>query len=132
MLILSEGEEVSVVDALIRRGINLVVAEDCVLDRLNNSSLYNEHFTDVGFCNFYEFFQLADSNYFYISGAIAIVIPQGSEEVERLLNAIQILSEKGINIILISNEDQYVYEWRKPLSELIEGPCKRNYIINEE
>lgn len=129
MLIICVGSPDKMIQKLFSAGADIIVMPD---NAEYSSALLGSEFTGTAqFCMGYsEFFELARMNsYYYLSGTIVFCIGGNSELAGRVLN---VTSHREYDRIFLVSSDFYVPERNKNISELVNGACKYDYIIEKE
>lgn len=129
MLIICEKNYDEMIHELFSAGADVIVMSDEA--KIAYELLNNETISSTQFCMGYrEFFELSRMNsHYYLSGTIVFCIGNDSELAGKILN---VSSEKNYNRVYLVNSDFYVTGRNKNISELVNGACKRDYIIKKE
>lgn len=77
-----------------------------------------------------EFFQLKDDSPYYLSGSTLVFLPTEEHLILRTIETAQNL-RRGVpaKIIFATSEDCVLQRINRRLSELVDGPCKQEYVI---
>lgn len=101
---------------VIQNGLNVLVASD---EYIANLKVQGEDNTSLLYCNYSDFSSLISRNKFFISGGVAICIPDDLSMQNRLVNIIENNnSHDDVRYILFSNKDYFITNKGKKLSEL--------------
>ena len=129
MLIISEKKAETMIKMLSAAEVDIIVMPDNIdksiqlLNEKCNSSIQM-------IINYSDFFELSRMNCnYYLSGCIAFYIGEDSELAARILN---VAVNKEYNRIYVVGKDFFVPKRNKNISELVNGACKYDYIIQKE
>lgn len=129
MLIISKDKTKEMIQALSIAGADIIVMpheKDCSPILLEE----NNEFTTQTYMDYDEFFELSSMNCnYYLSGCIVFYISDDQELAARLLNT---TANKEYKRVYIANSDFFVPMRNKNISELVNGACKFDYIIEKE
>lgn len=129
MLIICDHSSDTMVEALFAAGADIIVMPD---EKSHASELLNiESDIPTQFCMGYkEFFELSRMNsHYYLSGTIIFCIENDSVLAGKVLNTV---SGKDYKRVYVVSSDFYVPSRNKNISELVNGACKYDYIIEKE
>lgn len=129
MLIICDHSSDKMVEALFAAGADIIVMPD---EKSHASELLNiESSIPTQFCMGYkEFFELSRMNsHYYLSGTIIFCIENDSVLTGKVLSAV---SGKDYKRVYVVSSDFYVPSRNKKISELVNGACKYDYIIEKE
>jgi ATP-dependent DNA helicase RecQ len=126
MLIINKTDVLYSFVNIIENGIDVIVADNSFINQIiNKNKAFN---SSLLYCNYMDFFELTTSNKYFMSGSIAIYIPEYESIRKKIISIIEKNTKKyEIEYILISNKDYYLSFKNKNLSEVINGPCKQEY-----
>ena len=127
MLIINENEDRLLIRFLAASGVDMIVLPDDVMFDIDDIETDNTGMMMIGF---HEFFELCrHDNRFFLSGSIAFFIGKNDQLAARLL---RIKEGKQYSSIYIVSDNLYISGKNKNISELINGPCVRDYMITKE
>lgn len=129
MLIICEKDSDTMVQDLFAAGADIIVMPD---EKSHAAELQNiASVITTQFCMGYnEFFELSRMNsHYYLSGTIIFCVDDDSAIAGKVLNT---ASGKEYKRIYIVRSDFYVPGRNKNISELVNGACKYDYIIEKE
>ncbi len=110
-----------------KHGVNSIVANEYVL-----SSVKDYSNTTLNLLSFKEFLDFSKSSLLFTTGVTAVFLPAENDlTVSVLFAASSIVKTTNSFFIFISKEDYIISNYNKKLSEIIAGPCKKSYIIEE-
>lgn len=129
MLVICENGFCKTAKRLLVSGADIIVSPDdadYVSELLKIETTYSAQF-----CMGYdEFFELSrENNDYYLSGTVVFCIDEDPELAERVLN---VTLNKRYNCIYLVRSDFYVPTRNKKISELVNGVCKYDHIIEME
>lgn len=127
MLIICENDSNAIVQDLFTAGADIIVMPDEKKHELQNI----DSVIPTQFCMGYsEFFELSRMNsHYYLSGTVVFCIDNDAALAGKVLNT---ASGKEYKRVYVVNSDIYIPGRNKNISELINGACKYDYIINKE
>lgn len=127
MLIICENDSNAIVQDLFTAGADIIVMPDEKKHELQNI----DSVIPTQFCMGYsEFFELSRMNsHYYLSGTVVFCIDNDAALAGKVLNT---ASGKEYKRVYVVNSDIYISGRNKNISELINGACKYDYIINKE
>lgn len=129
MLIISENNADVMIRLLSDAGVSMIVMseENEHSERLLNGGCKDSVQMYVGYD---EFFELSRMNCnFYLSGCIVFDIGEDADLAARVLNTV---ANKEYDRVYVVTKDFYVPKRNKNISELVNGACKFDYIIEKE
>ena len=112
---------------LIMRGVSTLICTDIEAKQITAKS-------NATLCIFSydEFFNLANTARFLFTGTVMVLLSEKISDIAKFLDATySITKSNDIDFIFIGKEDSYIPAYGKKLSEIINGPCKKAYIIEE-
>lgn len=129
MLIISKDKTKEMIQAFLSTGADIIV-----MPYEKDYSPYlleeNNEFTTQTYMDYEEFFELSNMNCnYYLSGCIVFYIGDDQELAARLLNT---TANKDYKRVYIVKNDFFVPMRNKNISELVNGSCKFDYIIEKE
>lgn len=126
MLIINKIDILSSFVQIIENGIDVIVADNDFISQLINENISCN--SSLLYCNYMDFFELTTSNKYFVSGSIAIYIPDDDSIRKKIISIIENNTKKyEIEYILVADTDYYLSFKNKNLSEVINGPCKQEY-----
>lgn len=126
MLIINKTDILSSFVQIIENGIDVIVADNGFISQLLNENISCN--SSLLYCNYMEFFELTTSNKYFVSGSIALYVPNDDSIRKKIIGIIENNTKKyEIEYILVSDRDYYLSFKNKNLSEVINGPCKQEY-----
>ena len=127
MLIINENEDRLLIRSLAASGVDMIVLPDDVMFDIYDIETDNTVMMMIGFNEFFELCRR--DNRFFLSGSIAFFIGKNNQLAARLL---RIREGKQYSGIYIVSDNLYISGKNKNISELINGPCVRDYMITKE
>ena len=121
-IVISYHKKNDVIKELSSRGGSLLVS-DC--NKLNEYDDYNIDNSMFMYMDYEEFFEYVGLDGFFVSGSVVIDIPNDKAIRNRLINTIVNKNNSEIDYILITDEDYYIDNRKKYMSEVIDGTCKQ-------
>lgn len=130
-LVITINENNHITDLLIAMGINTIVGS---IDNLYFSSDNLQALPTAIAMSYNEFIVAANHGRLYLNGCVCIVLPIHDINLSmKLLSVSQQLQRRfGIAVIYLAEQDIFVPQRNKRLSELIEGNCVQAYAFAEE
>lgn len=126
MLIINKTDRLASFVQIIENGIDVIVADNGFISQLINENISCNR--SLLYCNYDDFFELTTSNKYFVSGSIAVYIPDDDSIRKKIINIIENNIKKyEIEYILVADTDYYLSFKNKNLSEVINGPCKQEY-----
>ena len=129
MLILADSNVEQLIKSFIEYGINIIVIPDKL--KLDFSEVdVNKENTTVQIMDFNEFRKLdSSSNGYYLSGSVLFILDNSLTYAK---TALTVKSNSNLKRIYIAETDIYIPGRNKTISEIINGLCKLDYIIEKE
>lgn len=129
MLIINEHEPENIIEILANAGSDVIVLPDnySSVECLLRAKSFNSKQLAIGYEEFFELSRL-NCNY-YLSGCITFYIGDNSVLASKILS---ITENKEYSRIYIVNDDFHVTWRNKNISEVVNGSCKYDYIIEKE
>ena len=129
MLIISKEKTLEMIKVLSASGADIIVMP---FDKDYSSILLEENneFKTQTYMDYDEFFELSHMNCnYYLSGCIVFYVGDDNELASKLLN---INTNKDYKRVYVVDSDFFVPKRNKNISELVNGACKFDYIIEKE
>lgn len=127
MLIINENDNKLLINQLASAGADMIVLPENTELNVEDLSSCSIGMMIIGFKEFFELCRR--NNSFYLSGSIVFEVGKNESLAEKLLSVRAGKNYKGIYIV---NNNFYVSGNKKNISELINGPCIRDYLIEKE
>lgn len=125
-LILCEGSFLPMIIRLTRAGVDTVVIPDDMSLEINQIDTDNSKLMIMGYKEFFELSR--EDNSVYLSGSILFCLGDNSKLAEKIL---LVTSHKQYCRIYLVHQDLDIIGRNKKMSELVNGTCKRDYIIKK-
>ena len=125
-LILCDGSFLSMINSFAAAGADTVVIPDEMSLDIEQIKASNPKLMIMGYREFFELSR--EDNSVYLSGSIVFCLGDNSRLSERVL---RVTKHKQYSSIYLVNHDFVIVGRNKKISEIVNGTCKRDYIIKK-
>lgn len=131
MLIISEEEDYTLYNALLKKGVSSIVVESTDLTNSLDMLINTNTPADVNIMGIKEYKELLrDSNSYFVSGTVMVIYESASDNSYEVFSVVRkYASGKKVKLVHIMNEDKYFQELSKRASAIVEGPSIDGYLI---